>query len=410
MAMEAMLHANNQASHTRGRGWGRWLRTAGIWLLIGVGSVAFSGYVVVHWIERQVLTSDNWVALVSPLPKQPVVSTALGTYLSDQVFEAVPIQEHIANALPPRAAFLAQPLTNQLHSYTTTAAQKLVASDGFQALWTGANRAAIERLLATARDQTSPVPSKVNEKFAITIDDASTQLRQVLGTASEAIPALQPATHRNLTVVADLHTRPRRLRQYVRALDVLAVVLPLFVAASLLSALAFSSHRRRTLMGITAMVFILALLELISVKWLRQEVLGQVQNSANLNAVAYVYDTVVGLLRHMILVVLVLMAVLFGVLILAGSAQWAIALRSYVHMERLRDSRALVRWRKVRVWTRQYELYIVSAIVVLVLLGVALFFPVTTWVVINALLLIISLLGVLHSMATPPDHRPLDIP
>ena len=402
--MEAVLHANNRPSHIWLGRWGRWLRTAGIWLLIAVGSLAFGGYVLVHWVERQVLTSDNWVALVSPLPKQPVVSTALGTYVSDQVFAAVPVQDAITNALPPRAAFLAQPLTNQLHSYTTAAAQKLVASDGFQALWTGANRAAIERLLATARGQTPPAQSKLSEKFDITINGTVAQLRQLLGTASEAIPALQPATQKTITIAADLHTRPHRVRQYVRALDILAVVLPLLVAASLLGALAFSRRRRRTLLAITVTVFILMLLELVSVKWLRQEVLGQVQNSANLDAVGYVYDTLVGLLRHMIFVVLILLAVLFGVLVLAGPARWAIALRSYVHMERLRDSRALVWWRSARSWIRRHELYIVLAIVVLVLLGMALFVPITSKVLINAVLLIVSLLAALHIMATPPEH------
>ena len=85
-------------------------------LFIAVTCLALGAYSIVRWSEHQVLTTDNWVAFVSPLPKQPVVYTALGSYVSAQVFQAASVQQEIANALPPRAAFLASPLTDQLRN------------------------------------------------------------------------------------------------------------------------------------------------------------------------------------------------------------------------------------------------------------------------------------------------------
>src|SRR3569832_220572 len=96
--------------------WVHRLRVALIGLLVLMGCMFFGAYVVVHWGERQILTTNNWVALVGPLPGQPVVSTALGRYVSNQVFAAAPIEQKITEALPEKAAFLAGPLTSQLNT------------------------------------------------------------------------------------------------------------------------------------------------------------------------------------------------------------------------------------------------------------------------------------------------------
>src|SRR5437660_702671 len=98
--------------------WRHRLRSAVTALLVISGCLSFSALVAVHWAERQIFTTDNWVAMVTPWPKQPAVYNALGSFISDQVFTNAPIQAEIADALPPKAAFLAGPLTGQLKSLT----------------------------------------------------------------------------------------------------------------------------------------------------------------------------------------------------------------------------------------------------------------------------------------------------
>src|SRR4051812_44121010 len=113
MAETKYASAENQVRSRLG-----WLRTTIIGLLIAVGCLAFGSYVIVHWTEDQILTTDHWVALVTPLPKQSVVSNTLGTYISDTVFSEAPVEQAISDALPPRAAFLASPLAGQLQTLT----------------------------------------------------------------------------------------------------------------------------------------------------------------------------------------------------------------------------------------------------------------------------------------------------
>jgi hypothetical protein len=87
-----------------------WLRAGIVMLFAVVSCLALSAYVVVHWTERQILTTDNWVALVSPLPKEPVVSTALGSFIGSKVFDSAAVEGKVTDALPPKAEFLAGPI------------------------------------------------------------------------------------------------------------------------------------------------------------------------------------------------------------------------------------------------------------------------------------------------------------
>jgi hypothetical protein len=388
------------AQHT----WLRRIKAAFAVLLVTVGCISFGAYVVVHWTESQILNTDKWVELVSPLPKQPVVSTALGSFISDKVFTEASVEQKISDALPPKAGFLAGPLAGQLKTLTTRASQRLVAGNAFQTIWSGANRAAMGRLLANARGQPTPLQSRISQRFNVDISGTSGQLQNALGKASAAIPALQPAADKALAVSADLHQRPRRIHQVIRTMDFLAAVLPWAVVASVLGALAFSGRRRLTGQWTATTVIVLMLVELIALKWGRQQTLEQVHNPGNLSAVSYIYDVLIGGLKTSIGVVIVAMLIVLVLLLLAGPARWAQALRDFVRLDRLRRS-GIAEWlHAARLWVRRWEYYMWLVAAVLVLAAIALFTDeVSSRIIVNGVLLMISLFALLHIIATP--HR-----
>ena len=57
---------------------------AGIFIVIGLAAVV--GYSMVHWVEKQVLTTDNWVATVASVPKNDTVAAALSSYSVNRLF------------------------------------------------------------------------------------------------------------------------------------------------------------------------------------------------------------------------------------------------------------------------------------------------------------------------------------
>jgi hypothetical protein len=321
--------------------------------------------------------------------------------VSEQVFSTQAVEAKIADALPPKASFLAGPLTSQVKTITTKASQRLVAGDAFQTIWTGANRVAMNRLLTTARNEKAPAQTRINDKFDINLSGSSGQLRKALGSVSSAIPALQPAANKAIDVTTDLKAKPRRIHQVIRTIDTLYKILPLLVLASLLTALAIARRRRYTAMAIVVSIGILMLLELIAIKWLRNQTLDQVKNSANLSAVGFIYDTLVDWLRNTIFIVLGIVVVVYLLLLAAGPSSWAKQLRSYANSDRLHTSSVKNAWQSARQWVRQWEYYLWLAAAVLVIAILALFLEISGHAVINALLLIVSLIALLHIIATP---------
>src|SRR5579862_9353665 len=130
--------------------WIKVLRFGIIGLLTAIGCAAMFAYTAAHWVERQVLTTDNWVAMVAPLPQVPVVTSALAGYVTTQIFTNIPVEQEIKDALPPRAAFLASPLASQLQTLTNKIATQVLKSDNFETIWTAANRTAMDRLTNNA--------------------------------------------------------------------------------------------------------------------------------------------------------------------------------------------------------------------------------------------------------------------
>lgn len=382
-------------------GFRTWLRRFGTVLLVVVGCLALGSYVVVYWAERQILTTDNWVQLVSPLTKDSTVSKALADTITGRLFAKVPIQDEIAAALPPRAAFLVTPLTNQVQTVTANVVQKTVSSDQFQAVWEGANRLAMNRLLATARGQTPPLRSAVNERFTIDLSGSTGQLRQALGRLSDVFPALQPATSQAITISEDLQARPRRLQQIVKAADFAAAVLPLLIIASLLWALAWSHDRRRTLLWLSLTIIGLMLLELIGIKVLRQQVLDKVQIPSNLSAVGIVFDMLVSWLRRMIYIVAMAAVVVLLVLFVFGPAEWARRVRGSLQLERINQSGFVEWWRAARTWLSKREYYIWLGIAGVALIATAFVANGNTRTLVNALLLLLSAFALVHLLATP---------
>lgn len=380
----------------------RTLRTVLVAVLITVSSLALGCYVVVHWAERQILTTDNWVALVSPLPKESVVSKALGSYMSEQIYSSGQVEAKVVDALPPKAAFLAGPLTDQLQKLTTNVSERVVASDAFQTIWEGANRAAMNRLLSKARGQETPLQQNLHERFNLDLSSAGGQIKDRLGSAAEALPALQAASKKDIGVSTDLQARAERVRQAVRTTDMLAVLLPFVAVTAFVGALAFSRHRRRTTLVFVFAVIALMLVELVTLKVLRQQVLDQVHNTANLLAVGYLYDTLVGWLHRMLYVVIVVSGVLAVLLWLGGSSAWAEKTRAFIRLDHLRQTSAIRTWRNARVWSQKYEYYGWLIAFFLVLITLALLGHVTTLSIVNAVLVLLGLFALLHIFATPP--------
>lgn len=368
----------------------RWLRASVAGIFLVVSSIAFVSYLGTRWVERQVLTADNWVSYASNLPKNPDVSWALADVVSKQLFTNVPIEQKVAEALPPRAEFLAAPLSDQIQARTVKLVQRVEASDTFRSLWAGANRLAIERFLANARSDKAPLSARINDKFNIDISSIKPALQKRLGSQANLSPALQEKSQQALAVTADLQTKRERLWQTVRTTDFIHAILPAVFLVSVLGMLVFTVERRRSFILLSAVTIILLLVGLIAVKYGRQQVLDQVRNEPYIPAVSYIFDSLVATLRHSIFYALGFWAAVFIGCVVAGPAHWTVRLRDFLHLGNLKVSKPASWWHSVRAFVARYRVALWSGITALVLLYLAFGGSTAASNVVNSILLAVS--------------------
>ncbi|EWM13626.1 hypothetical protein [Kutzneria sp. 744] len=63
------------------------------------------------WATWTVLDTDHWVQTAAPLPKDPQVATAIASYATDEVFQALDVPRRLSEVLPSQAAFIRSPVS-----------------------------------------------------------------------------------------------------------------------------------------------------------------------------------------------------------------------------------------------------------------------------------------------------------
>jgi len=278
---------------------------------------------ITHWVERQLLTTDNWVTMMAPLPKDEQVASALSTFTVDKLIASTDVQAKIADALPEKAAFLAGPLTDQIDQRATNLTKRLIKSDQFQGIWIAANRTAHSRLVNRARngsgsDQAATTTSSSGKKvagFTLDLSALKSTVVNALGPIGDALFKNQPAggdeqgaapaggqgaagTGSGTSIAVNLKQSFATFSKSVKLIDFLNGTLWLLGLACLLGALALSNSRRRLLLIISASFTIIALLQLIGVRALRPSIINSVENSAFRPAVGVIYDGLLASFRH----------------------------------------------------------------------------------------------------------------
>ena len=141
-------------------------------ILVALAVIVFTITVPAAWGARTVLNTDRYVATVAPLAQDPAVQQAIATRLTDEVFEALNVQDLISSTLSSigeRATLLAGPLTNALRGFVQDQVLKVVQSDAFETFWVQANRFVHTQVLAVLRGENQGV----DDRYAIrrVVDD-----------------------------------------------------------------------------------------------------------------------------------------------------------------------------------------------------------------------------------------------
>ncbi|MGB8946096.1 MAG: hypothetical protein WCD21_38555 [Streptomyces sp.] len=291
-------------------------------VLIAVVAIVSVTSVVGVWGSRTTLNTDRWIATVGPLPEDPKVNAAVSTYLADQIFDQLDVKERLSEALPPRASFLAAPVTGAVHDFMRDSISKLIATDQFQDLWRATNERAHRRIVAVLEKRNENVQVKgdtVTPNLLPMVNNLLTSLEQQLPSmfgkkldlpalsSGEVPPGLHARIEKALGV--SLPDNFGQIRLYNRnelgqLQDAVVLfkkaVVGLLIAVPVLLGLALwvSPNRRRSLLqlGLWLVVTVTVLSSVL--RAVRDQLLGQVPSGVYRDGLAAALWTVFTTLRE----------------------------------------------------------------------------------------------------------------
>lgn len=308
---------------------------------------------VVTWTHYVVLTNRGFERTVVPIGTDPAVTSAAAATITDQIFTSLNPQQIVKDALPPRADFLAGPITNAARGYVQEGVTRVLQSSQYQALWKRAVDFAHEQFLSILNGNSQAVTTTDGQVVLNLVPLFNAALQSLEGFISgvigrpvhlpsisgNEIPAaacqrIGAALNRQVSNTcgqiplfpADRLTNARHVVRIFNGVFVLLLVLTAAVAAG---ALWLSRRRRRTLLQLSAGGLLGLVVIRRVVNWLTTSLInsGRAANKGARRAImTHLFHQYFSISRWL----LVGLIVVFVVALLTGPYGWARSLRRVV--------------------------------------------------------------------------------
>jgi hypothetical protein len=231
--------------------WRRW--TAGFLIVLSCVLVPLS--VLSIWVRNQLLNTDRYVENVTPLASNPEIIDAVANQATTALFDNVDVQQVAEDALPPRASFLAGPLTAGLHEVVLQVAVRAMSTPQFRTAWIEANRVAHEQVRKALTNE-GKVVKTANGKITLDLSSLMEQVRLTLKQRGIGIFDRIPINSLALRYELMDSEQLEKAQTATKLLNALSFALPILSLVCLGGGLALSSNRRRSLLrwGIGAAV------------------------------------------------------------------------------------------------------------------------------------------------------------
>lgn len=395
----ARLRAATAQVHTPGsRHILRGLRSAGAVFFVCLAVLLLFAGNLFFWTGNTIVNTDRYMQAVGPLISKPAVQTAIAQYTTDQLFRQVDVEAFTEQALPPKAAFLAPQLAEQVETGAETALKRVLARPQFQDRWLDIQRRQHERLVTFAADYQGSGTIDLNDVYqqlAGNLKDtklsflADKQLPPKVGSITVVTASWLPAFH---TLVTHINTW--------RLLAVTAMLVSLGLALWL------SRHRLRVLYGFGWGAAGLMLVTLIGLRYVQHHIGNRVDSqyaAAARETAATVFHPLVTqtwLILALALVVVLIAAAIngkFGWALAAGRRGWAYMEAGAQHMPNSWRTAPALRWLTDHKRAVEYGLGVLLALVML-------FITPSLPALIVLILVLAALIAVIELLTSPPPQ------
>ncbi len=367
------------------------LRRIGSWVLLVLACILAVVSVFVVFARNQLLNTDTYVNTVAPLASNPAIQTQVAKQVSGNLIARTDVESRVKGALPPKAGFLATPITSGLETATYQLTLKAVQSQQFYEIWVAANRASHQQLVALLTGSSQGSISSKNGKVTIDLSQVEVQVKKKLDargiTVFDKVPAVK-----GLNFVLFQSTSLTKVQKAVKVLNDLAIVLPIIALLCFAGAVLLARNRRRGLVRAATGLALSMAVVLVVLAVARNQYLSGLSPNQSVAANQAVIDTVGAFLLDSIRTILLVAAIVAIGALLAGNAR----IRSWL------AGRRWPRWMTegpVHDFVAAHRRGLQWAVLGLGLLVVVIWSNPTTLVVVVVLLITLAMVGVVGLLA-----------
>ncbi|HVN50652.1 MAG TPA: hypothetical protein VMT43_04425 [Acidimicrobiales bacterium] len=392
----------------------RWRKVLVAFLVV-LTSLAILASAVGVWAHRTLLNTDSWVATVGPLAKDPAVTDAVATKVTDEVMQALDLEGWLKETLPPKVKPAAAPIAAGASQFVLNAVKQLLQTDQFQKFWVAANRQVHELAVKVLRGDTKYVSTTggvvsfnylpLVAKALAFVESKDPGIAGTSGTVPDITSSTPPDQARSELSSALGHTLPddfgvvtvfksdqlKAAQVAVRLFDMLVVVLLIVTLVLIVVTIALAPNRRRTIIYLGLGMVVAFVIANAIINALKDQIVGLVGGA---EARAAAKATIQQLINRLDLITYSL-AVLGLVVALVAFLTGGTRIAKLIRAEAARAGRALVGTasgdtvpRGVR-WVHAHTVELRWAALAVTLL--LLFFVVSGWVGLFVTLLVFAL-------------------
>jgi hypothetical protein len=277
----------------------------GVLVVLSCLAVVVTGITI--WTHYTVLDTKGYMNLVGPIGKDPQAIKALSDYVATQVVTATDLQQRTATALPPKAQFLAGPITGAVNDFVASGTDKVLSTPQAYDLWLRINEVAHTKIVALLRGDTTyayiqgsdvrlntlplvsqalvwvdgKLPGGLAGKFSPPMiapgTDPATAIQQVSAWSGRPLPA----DFGQITLLKSNSLGPAQ--KAVRWFDTLVWVIPIMTFVLIAVTVWLSRRRRRTLIELGVGVAVALILTRVIVKQAASAIADGLHQTGGLN-------------------------------------------------------------------------------------------------------------------------------
>jgi hypothetical protein len=305
------------------------------WVLVVLASLLIPISVISVWAIRTVTDTDQYVATLAPLARNPIIVDHLAQRATDELFSTHIVQDKVTAALGPKAKPIITPIVAEVHAYVYGLALKVFESPKFGRLWDTLNRHTHDAVIDVLTGKQSPLTQKLEKGggIAVNVTPAINNLIDQANAKGITLfnplkPVLSKGNGLGVSVVSK--SQVSKFTGLFNAIVTLKWAVPVVALVLAILGIVIAVEHRKTLLRMAIGIALVTMLLLAGLSLGRITFINQAGHTFNRQVAGTVWDTMLRYLmtdlRWMLLVVVL---VAFGAW-LAGPARYAVWIRSKV--------------------------------------------------------------------------------